>query len=88
MFPSTLCNWYLLDDEAYNLKGIHQNEGKNLSDLDFAYDIAVMTNNSQDLHLFMDISSHAGNIGLIIKAKKTKNMLSREHHIPTDIFNN
>ena len=40
-----------------------------------------------DLQLLVDkTSSYAGNIGLIISAKKTKNMLSGEHPAPTDVF--
>ena len=68
-------------------KGIQWIDEKQLADLDFADDIAALANNTQDLQLLVnEISSSAGNIGLIISAKKTKNMLSGEHPVHADVM--
>ena len=59
--------------QATQGKGIKWTDEKKFSDLDFANDIVALARSTQDL-LVDDINCYAGNIGLVISAKKNKNM--------------
>ena len=60
--------------------------GRKLSDLDFANDIAMLSNSYHNLQeLVSNISEIAAGLGLSINSKKTKNMLIGEHLMPSDI---
>ena len=62
----------LVMKEATQGKGIKWTDEKILSDLDFANDIATLARSTHDIHLLVDdISSYAGNTGLVISAKMT-----------------
>ena len=69
--------------------GIAWSEDKCLADLDFADDIAAFSDSAQGLqHLGESVSNAAEGLGLVISAKKTKNMLTGEHHSSTDVVIN
>ena len=73
--------------QASQGKGIQLTDEKNLPHLDFTDDIVALARSTQEIQLLVDdISFYAGNIGLVISAEKTKNMLAGEYWTPIDVF--
>ena len=67
--------------------GIVWTGGAKLSDLDFADDIAALSDSTQGLQTVMDsISNASARLGLMISRKKTKIMLSGDHQTTPDIL--
>ena len=76
LFAVTI-NWVM--KQATGNKDIDWVEDQKLSEVDFADDIAALSNNTQDLQEFVNaIGQTAGGLGLVISNKKTKNMLAGE----------
>ena len=72
--------------EEMSRKGMKWHMGRNLSDIDFANDIARSSNSTHDLQeLVSNISEIAASLGLSISCKKTKNMLIGQHPTPSDV---
>ncbi|KAI8498288.1 hypothetical protein Bbelb_242320 [Branchiostoma belcheri] len=56
-------------------EGVRWREGEKLADLDFADDLALLSENNQDLqHLTTKLEQFAGKVGLRISIEKTKTM--------------
>ena len=78
-------DWVL--KKATKDKGIQWLEGQQLSDLDFADDIAALAETTRDLpSLVSEIGTSAASISLNISAQKTKNMLAGTHPPPTSVY--
>ena len=78
---SIAIDWIL--KEAMNNKGIKWHKGRKLLELDFANDIAALSNSIHDLQeLVTSISETAEGLGLSICIKKTKNILIGEQLFP------